>query len=230
MNTLNGKLLSRIVLIGALTLPSLVLGQSDPDPLRFQSEIDQFESYDLRNSFPAEAVLFVGSSSIRLWHTADAFPDITIINRGFGGAHVSDVIHYMQQTVLKYSPRAVVFYAGDNDIWDGKTSERVVDDLTRFLSAVWSSRNDTHVYFIAIKPSPSRWSVWDRMRQANSLVAELAGKEERLTYVDIASPMLAHSDRPDSSLFVSDQLHLNEKGYQLWRNVVRPLLLPYATR
>ncbi|HKK45627.1 MAG TPA: hypothetical protein VJ964_08900, partial [Balneolaceae bacterium] len=88
----------------------------DPDPQRFQQEIDNFKLWDAKNSYPNQAILFVGSSSIRFWKSHDAFPNYPVINRGFGGAHISDVQHYYRQVIGKYHPSIIVFYCGDNDI------------------------------------------------------------------------------------------------------------------
>ena len=105
---------------------------ADPDPLRFKNEINQFIEWDAKNTFPENAVLFVGSSSIRMWHTAEYFPGIRIINRGFGGSHISDVNYYYETVVKKFSPRVVIFYAGDNDINDNKNIAQVFEDFKQF--------------------------------------------------------------------------------------------------
>lgn len=217
--------LSFAMAVAILFSISGALAQTDPDPLRFEQEIGLFQEWDSRNAFPRDAVLFLGSSSIRLWHTANAFPDISVINRGFGGAHISDVIHFIRETVHKYEPRMIVFYAGDNDVWDRKTPERVREDFETFLEAVLDARPDTQVFFLSIKPSWNRWSAWDQMERANNLVVSMAAESDRLTYVDVGSVLMGPDARPDSSLYLSDQLHLNEQGYARWESVLRPLLV-----
>ncbi len=226
MSGLTLRLLRYILLVLAFAGPATANAQSDPDPSRFESEIERFRQFDARNTVPSGALLFVGSSSIRLWETAGAFPQTTVINRGFGGAHISDVNHYIRDIVLKYAPQAIFFYSGDNDVWDGKNPEQVRKDFRQFLDLVRASRTETDVYFISIKPSPSRWSAWEMMRRANEVVAEMASREEGLTFVDVANPMLVHG-RPDSSLFVPDLLHLNPKGYRVWESVVSPYVSRY---
>jgi len=94
---------------------------ANPDPARFAAEIERFAASDRQHAVPADGVLFVGSSSIRMWPTAESFPGLPVINRGFGGSHVSDVNHFAERVVLKYSPRVIVFYAGDNDVAAGKS-------------------------------------------------------------------------------------------------------------
>ncbi|NNE45522.1 MAG: hypothetical protein HKN37_02550 [Rhodothermales bacterium] len=213
-----------VVLFLCLFVTACVVGQEDPDPLRFETEIRQFQEWDSRNSFPEGAILFVGSSSIRLWQTARTFAHLPVVNRGFGGAHISDINHFINETTLKYRPGVIVFYAGDNDIWDGKEPEHVAEDFGDFLRSIWGSRKDTQVLFISIKPSRSRWSAWARMRKANLLVSTMADSSDNLTFADIAAVTLGEDGLPDSTLFVEDQLHLNEEGYARWESVVGPAL------
>src|SRR5262249_11208769 len=122
-----------LVTLAVLPADSVRRASLDPDPARFAAEIESFAQWDRKNSAPQHAVLFVGSSSMGMWPTADCFPGLPVINRGLGGAHVSDVLHYLHETVLRYAPDIVVLYAGDNDIADGKASARVCDDYRRFV-------------------------------------------------------------------------------------------------
>ncbi len=125
----------------------------DPDPQRFAAEIQAFEEYDRKNSSPSDAILFVGSSSIRFWPTAQSFPNLVVINRGFGGSHVSDVNFYVDRLVLKYRPRLIVFYAGDNDIADRKPPQQVFDDSREFVQLVHAGLPATRIIYLSIKPS-----------------------------------------------------------------------------
>jgi lysophospholipase L1-like esterase len=197
---------------------------ADPDPSRFESEIRAFEAWDRQNSFPPRAVLFVGSSSIRKWQSADGFPELPVINRGFGGSHVSEVNHFAERIVFKYSPRVIVFYAGDNDIADGKSPERVFHDFAAFAELVHSRLPETRLVYLPIKPSLARWNKWPQMMAANSLAETYARDHAWLTYVDTATPMLGSDDRPRAELFVEDGLHMNAEGYRLWNEKLRPLL------
>ena len=119
---------------------------------------------------PQDPIVFVGSSSIRKWPTAEYFPDLPIINRGFGGSHISDVNYYVYETVLKYKPKIIVFYAGDNDIAGGKSPEQVLNDYKRFIGLIHSNLSNTQVIFIPIKPSLRRWTLWPEMRKTNKLI------------------------------------------------------------
>jgi lysophospholipase L1-like esterase len=189
---------------------------ADPDPLRFEPQIADFAEWDGRNSPPVRPVLFVGSSSIRLWSTAAAFPGCGILNRGFGGAQISDVQHYYEDVVAGYRPRAILFYAGDNDVWAGKSPARVFDDFRTFVETVRQTRPGTPVLFIAIKPSVSRWPLWREMAEADGLVRDWAGSQPDVEYVDVATPMLGEGGTPREELFDEDELHLNEAGYEVW--------------
>lgn len=197
---------------------------ADPDPARFAADIRAFEAWDRQNSFPPRAVLFVGSSSIRMWQTAESFPDSPVINRGFGGSHISDVNHFADRIVLKYRPVVVVFYAGDNDIADGKTPEQVSQDFEQFVGHLHERLPAAQVIYLPIKPSLLRWERWPQMQKANELIHQFTGNNNRLSYVDTATPMLGNDGRPRAELFVEDGLHLNAEGYRLWNGLVRPAI------
>jgi lysophospholipase L1-like esterase len=197
---------------------------ADPDPNRFASEIKAFAEWDSKNAVPADPVLFVGSSTIRMWRTHESFPDLPVINRGFGGSHISDVIHFTDRVVLPYQPRVIVFYAGDNDIAGGKSAQRVFDDYRKFVGRVCAGRPAARIVFLAIKPSGSRWSLRPEVNKANELVRDFCRSDDRLVYADLNASLLGTDGTPDPSLFLKDQLHLNAKGYALWTKALAPLL------
>jgi lysophospholipase L1-like esterase len=197
---------------------------ADPSPARFAAEIRAFEEWDRKNSFPRDAVLFVGSSSIRMWPTAESFPKMAVINRGFGGSHISDVNHFAKRLVLKYNPRVTVFYAGDNDIEADKPSQQVFDDFQAFLKLVHDRLPETAIVYLPIKPSLARWQKWPRMRDVNLRIERLSRDDKRLTYVDTATPMVGDDGRPRPELFLDDGLHLNARGYEEWTAIVAPVL------
>jgi lysophospholipase L1-like esterase len=193
----------------------------NPDPARFESDIAAFEAYDRQNSFPQGAVLFVGSSSIRMWPTAESFPDLAVINRGFGGSHASDAIHFANRIVLKYAPRTIVFYAGDNDIADGKPPEQIAADFRKFAALVHAMLPQTRIVFLPIKPSVARWNRWPEMQAANALVEDFAATDPRITVVDTATSLLGTDGAPRRELYLDDGLHLNAAGYAVWTALVR---------
>ncbi|MEZ4698790.1 MAG: SGNH/GDSL hydrolase family protein [Rhodothermales bacterium] len=212
-----------VILLAAGIQP--LRAQDDPDPGRFAEEIADFEAWDMKNVTPERPILFVGSSSIRIWLTGTYFPDLPVINRGFGGSHISDVNFYLERIVLKYAPRAIVFYAGDNDIAGGKSPERVLDDYKVFVSRVHALLPKTKIFFIPIKPSLLRWDMWPQMMKANAMVATYSEASPYLYYIDIATPMLGTDGTPRPEFFREDGLHLNREGYDLWTQIVRPQLL-----
>ena len=150
-----------------------------------------------------------------------------MLNRGFGGAHLEHVNHYLDRIVLPYRPRAVVLYAGDNDLaaGSGKTPERVVADFDAFVAGVHAALPDARIYFVAIKPSRLRWEQWPDMKRANDAIATRCSADPRLVFLDVATPMLGADGRPRGELFAFDGLHLSDAGYALWVDVVRPRLL-----
>jgi lysophospholipase L1-like esterase len=193
-------------------------------PERFREAIEMFGWIDSKNSLPSDAILFVGSSSIRFWETAKYFPEYPVINRGFGGSHISDVNYYFDNIVQKYNPRVIVFYAGDNDIAAGKDIDQVYNDYTDFTKSVKNHLPQTQIIYIPIKPSLDRWSVWETMDITNGKIRNFSNQDESLYYIDLATPMLNNEGTPDSSLFVEDGLHLNAKGYELWAKILSPVI------
>jgi lysophospholipase L1-like esterase len=208
-----------------MAVPTRIGAQAtDPDPGRFGEEIAAFEAWDAKNAAPDDPVVFVGSSSIRLWNSAERFPDLPVVNRGFGGAHISDVNHYVEETTLKYRPALVVFYAGDNDIADGKSPAQVLDDYREFVTTVLDESPSARIVFIPIKPSLARWSVWPRMSEANEMIRSYSESRDQLYYIDLATPMLGEDGMPRPDIFVEDGLHMNAVGYDVWCDRLEPFL------
>jgi lysophospholipase L1-like esterase len=197
---------------------------ADPDPNRFAKEIQAFADWDSKNAVPAEPILFVGSSSIRLWRTHESFPNLPVVNRGFGGSQISDVIHFADQVVFPYHAKVIVFYAGNNDIAAGKSAQRVFEDWRKFVGLVRARQPGTRMVFLAINPSRSRWKFWPEVQKANGLIAEFCKNDPHLTFADCTTLFLGPDGQPDSSLFINDQLHLNAKGYAAWTKALTPVL------
>lgn len=192
----------------------------DPDPHRFDAEIETFSIWDAKNSYPSDAILFVGSSSIRFWHTRQAFPEYAVINRGFGGSHISDIDFFYEEVISKYDPAAIVFYAGDNDVAAEKPVEQVLEDYYRLLERVRKDYPDLQWIYVPIKPSSSRWSYWQKMSMVNEKILEHHRKDPLLHYADLATPLLTTEGKPDDRFFLEDRLHLNEKGYEVWNRIM----------
>lgn len=196
----------------------------DPVPERFSQEINTFIQWDKKNSYPENAVLFIGSSSIRLWNTASSFSKHRVINRGFGGSHISDVNTYYEQIVRKYNPSKIVFYAGDNDVASGKSPDQVLKDYQEFVEKVGRDFPETPVYYLPIKPSLSRWQLWPEMSAANAGIRQFIEAKPNCYYVDTASALLNEALGPNSEYFMDDGLHLNDRGYQIWNEILSPYL------
>jgi lysophospholipase L1-like esterase len=194
---------------------------ADPDPNRFKKEIENFIHWDKKNSFPSNSILFIGSSSIKMWSTAECFPGLPVINRGFGGAHISDINYFYDTIVKKYKPMVIVFYAGDNDIAAEKGVSRVFEDFSEFTSRLEKDMPDTPLLYLTIKPSIARWEYWDEMNEVNMRIKECYAENKFLIFVDTASLMLGEDGSPKKDLFLDDGLHLNEAGYSLWMSVVK---------
>jgi lysophospholipase L1-like esterase len=198
--------------------------QNDPDPLRFEDQIASFKNWDSKNSFPEKAILFTGSSSARMWNTAESFPDYPVINRGFGGSHISDVQYFFDDVIAPYNPSVIVLYAGDNDVAAGKSTDQIVDDYKRLSEQIISQFPEISLLFVSIKPSSSRWSLWPQMMEVNNQIEQYSSVNKQLFYVDLATPLLTSDGTPDDSLFMDDLLHLNEAGYDRWNDAIAPVL------
>ncbi|MFO8012194.1 MAG: SGNH/GDSL hydrolase family protein [Phycisphaerae bacterium] len=198
---------------------------ADPPPERWTKQVEAYEKRDAEHP-PAEGgVVFAGSSSIRMWpDLEETFKRHGALKRGIGGSHISDQIHWADRLILRHAPRQIVFYAGDNDVASGKKAERVLADFKRFVGTVRKALPKVWIHFLAIKPSPRRESMWPEMARANRLVAEYAETDPRVTFIDIATPMLDEDGGPRRDIFLKDMLHMNRKGYALWEPLVAKAL------
>lgn len=216
MRRLNFPAAVFIAVLVLLTSSDKSHAQDNSSSERWESTIQKFERQDQSEPPPKGEILFVGSSSIRLWDLKKSFPDLKTINRGFGGSEIADSIHFADRIIVKHKPRIVVLYAGDNDIKKGKSAERVIADFREFAKLVRGKLPQTKVVFIAIKPSISRWNLVDKMRKANSEIQSVCEQDKLLEFVDIDKPMIGDDGKPRPELFAKDGLHLNAEGYRLW--------------
>lgn len=219
-----GVLFAILLWAGLIVPPGWTQEKPKDDFSRWESAIAAFEKQDLQKPPPKQAILFVGSSSIRLWDLAKSFPELDVINRGFGGSHIADSAHFADRLILKHQPRLVVVYAGDNDLAAGKTPEQLLADYQSLVSAIHKALPKTPIAFIAIKPSLDRWHLYDQQCKTNALIVGFCKKDERLFFIDIVKPMLGKDGKPRPELFVADGLHLSPRGYELWAKIVKPYL------
>ncbi len=194
---------------------------NNPAPAtRFESSIQKFEQQDKQQPFRKKGILFTGSSSIRLWKTNTSFPNRNVLNRGFGGAQISDVLYYFDQVVLKYEPRVIVFYCGDNDIANQKSPDQVFLDYQYFTEKVHAAFPETDVIYLPIKPSTARWKLWPEMSQTNQKIRSFCETKSHLHYCDTVPAMLNDKGLPNENYLIQDGLHLNQKGYEIWTKLV----------
>jgi lysophospholipase L1-like esterase len=194
----------------------------------WESSIQKFEAQDRIHPPKPGAILFVGSSSINFWHSLprDMAP-LHVINRGFGGSQIDHVNHFADRIVLPYRPRAIVLYAGDNDLsWPwSKSPQTVRDDFKRFVSIVHTALPETWIYYVSIKPSPTRWSRWPIEQQTNRMIADFISTQDHVQFIDITPVMLNSQGKVHRELFRWDGLHMNSRGYALWTAIIKPILL-----
>lgn len=192
---------------------------------RYEQEIQAFEAADKLNMPPQNAVLFVGSSSIRMWNTLEKdFAPMPVINRGFGGSTIPEVIYYANRIIYKYKPSVIVFYCGDNDLAAEEPAAVVFQNFKKYIGETEKNLKDTPMVFISAKPSPQRWHLWHSYQQFNAMVEQFAQSRPNIRYVDIGGTLLGANGQPDPTLFAEDKLHINSKGYEKWTAVLKPVV------
>ena len=220
-----------LVLPIVLATARFIIKHRKGDPRVWERAIRRFEKND-RRCFPPEGVIvFTGSSSIRFWKSlqTDMAP-LPVVNRGFGGAQIHDVTHYVQRIVTPYKPKAVVFYAGENDLSGmllskRKTPEEILAAFGTFCREVHTDLPQVPIYFIAVKPPKLRLKHWPAMQSANQLVQEYCASDARLHFIDIVPASLDQYAKPRLDVFKWDGVHLNEKGYAIWTSVIKSALI-----
>lgn len=198
---------------------------------RWREELDAIATADRAQPPPPEGVVFVGSSTIRLWpHLAQDFSQVAnVLQRGVGGSTMAEHSVLEHQLVGQYRPRQVVVYAGDNDLVEGHTPLQVLHSFARFANAVRAEAPNARITFISVKPSPSREKILPQVRETNNIVSAYLRTLGNSDYVDVFTPMLGVDGRPRTELFRGDQLHMNATGYALWQSLIASHLLPPAS-
>ena len=194
----------------------------------FYNDIEVFKKLDSITPPAKNQILFVGSSSFTNWvNVQDYFPGYPILNRGFGGSSLQDVIRYADDIIFPYQPKQIVIYCGENDLAASNTvsPEIVFKRFTELFRLIRNRIPGVPIAFISIKPSPSRIVLLSKMSNANDLIEKFLKKNENAVFIDVYHPMLKSRQTVFSALFVDDNLHLNAQGYLLWRNIIEPYLL-----
>lgn len=200
-------------------------GENTHDFARWEKEISGYEQMDRTNPPPKGGVLFIGSSTIRMWKTlGDDFPGAPVINRGFGGSEIVDATHFADRIVFPYEPQAIFFRSGGNDIHNGRSPGRVFGDFVEFVKTVHARLPRTEIFFISWSPSASRWKEAADDKKLNQLVREYAQRTPRVHYIETYSIALDADGNPRPELFLSDKLHFNAAGYKLLADRVRPFV------
>ena len=192
---------------------------------KWEKEIAAFEANDHTNPPPKNGLVFIGSSTVRMWKTlAQDFPEQRVINRGFGGSEIVDSTYFAERVIFPYSPRMVLLRAGGNDLWGGKTAEHVFADYKEFVAKVQAKLPEAEIVFIALNPSIARWKQADKEKAVNSMIEEYTRGKPRLRYIETYDMVLGKDGQPRPELFIADKLHFNAEGYKLLAERVRPAL------
>ena len=198
-----------------ITLPH-VNGQ---DPLRFSKEINRFAN--IVPPYGSDVVVYTGSSSIRMWTSLkDDCQGHTAINTGFGGSQMSDLLFFLEQTIKRFNPSIVYIYEGDNDIAAGKSVSDIMTTTQVVVNELKAFDPNLKIFFIGAKPSPSRWSFKEQYVAFNQALKAYCSQDPHLEFIDVWTPMLNQEGRPIPQIFISDSLHMNRSGYQIWKEVI----------
>jgi lysophospholipase L1-like esterase len=218
--------LASSVFVGHRAFRKLITNE---DPAYWEKAIAKIEARYGRD-YPQDVVVFTGSSSIRFWGTlVDDLAPIPAVNHGFGGSKIKDSTYYLNRLVFPFSPRAVVLFAGTNDInnveGSTKTGKQVYEGFIEFVEAIREADSDLPVYYLSITPTKARWALWKEANLANELIAEYAATQENVTFVDATEAFLGTDGTPNRALFKLDGLHPGKKGYAAWTSIIRPILM-----
>jgi lysophospholipase L1-like esterase len=233
------KLLRNITIVGGILVIAIIVAglwmmgeirkfESD-DPLVWKKEIRAFEKIDKQTTYPENAVLFVGSSSIRFWSSLSEDMDpVPVIQRGFGGSKIGDVIYWAPELILSHKVKTVVVFVGTNDITGhhGDSSPKeVAEKVIKLENIIHEHDPEIIIYYISITPTSDRWDVWPQAYHANKLISDFASTATNFYFLDFTNDFLTDKGLPNKDYFKIDGLHLNEKGYAIWTNRIKPLLL-----
>lgn len=193
----------------------------------FWNDIQAFKQQDSIQKPPLQPILFIGSSSFTMWKDLQSdFPGYTILNRGFGGSSLLDLIRYKQEVITKYNPKQIVMYCGENDFAasDTVSVKTVFDRFTSLFLYIQSKFKDIPFVYVAMKPSPSRYLLLPKYTAANKLIQQYLKKFKNTNFVDVYQPMLMEAGSPRLDIFLDDNLHMNKAGYSIWQKLIGPHL------
>jgi len=221
--------MKKYLFVFVLFLGILTATAQTTSSIPFQEEINVFIKKD-SIAMPADnSILFVGSSSFNYWKDiSNYFPGYPIINRGFGGSSLTDIIHFNQETILKYKPKQIYIYCGENDIAASDTiTPQIVFERFKTLYIIIRNHlgNEIPIMYVSIKPSVARWSMEDKFVTANSLIRNFINKQKQTQFLDVHAAMLDSNGEVFKDIFIADKLHMNAKGYAIWQKIIAPTLV-----
>lgn len=191
----------------------------------FKGEVEALQKkYDTAFDTSQETIVFTGSSSIRMWQDVqERFPDQQVVNTGFGGSQASDLSFYIYDLILRFHPKKVFIYEGDNDINAQKKATEIRRTIQDIIEGIHRNDSTTQVVLIAAKPSIARWKLKGKYKRLNRKFERLAKDNPLVAYADVWDPMLDGS-KVKQDIFIEDGLHMNAKGYQIWYDVLKPFV------
>ena len=230
MNTSPRRFFTVLWLLSACGLLSTGCQTAPPNSLathdstKWEKEIAAYEASDKTNPPPKGCIVFVGSSSIRHWtNLVTDFPSLPVVNRGFGGSQLADSANFAGRIIIPYQPRQVVIYAGGNDINAGKEPEVVYGDFVALVTKTREHLPRLRIVYVSSAPNPSRWALVEKVKRLNSLI-EAYCRRHGLIFINVFPLMLGPDGQPKPDIFVADRLHMNPKGYAIWKQAIRPYL------
>lgn len=223
MNTQLKKLIfCTLCLLGSAVF-NKIFSQDSP----FYKEISDFKKQDSIKFPPKNAILFVGSSSFTNWKDVqDYFPRQTIINRGFGGSSLLNVIFYAKDIIYPYHPKQILIYCGENDLAssDTITAQTIFQRFKQLVTIIRKNDPSVSLAFVSIKPSPSRRHLWHKVKEANQLIKNYLATKKKTAFIDVYHPMCNKDGTVKSEIFLGDSLHMNASGYAIWKKTIEPYL------
>ena len=191
------------------------------DPAKWEKEIVALEKKNAAEAPPKGGIIFIGSSSIRMWETLkEDFAGLPVINHGFGGSQISDSTHFADRLIFPYEPKMIVMYAGGNDLNAKRSPDEVVADFQAFVAKIRSKLPEAKIAYISVAGNPARWAQVEQVKEVNRRIEKITKEEKGLMFIDVFQHMLGPDGLPKADIFLPDKLHMNEKGYALWKELV----------
>jgi len=220
-------LIGLALLVAVSSIPATA--QRIVDSSQWSDAMDAFAAMDASSPPPQGAIVLTGSSSIARWNeqAVEALAPLSVIPRGFGGSVMEDVLHHLDSVALKYKPRAILIYEGDNDTGAYFVpEEKIIAQFEEIVAKVHATLPGTRIYVMSVKPSIARWEVWPVAQRVNANLNAVAAADPLVHYIDAATPFLKSDGQVMTDIFIADGLHLNDKGNEIWGRIIKAALMP----